>query len=157
VAEATLTPPTADEPAYPRSWIWDDDGDIAAGTYVKADRAPTRDYGPKTVVVLEIEGVERSIWLLNDALFNKFRQEIAARPGRQLTPGERVIVQRLEEKISQSSGRKYRDFRAYFPDKPPPTIEDLWGADIGETKPEPKSEMEVEAAAGNASDDSIPF
>jgi hypothetical protein len=129
LAETAEAAPELDDaaPSYPRAWMWDTE--LADGVYVKADRAPTRDYGEKTVIILQVCGEERSIWLLNDALFNQVRQEISRRPGRKLTPGERVVVQRLGERESVA-GRKYMDFRVHFPDRPDPTPEQLWGDDI---------------------------
>jgi hypothetical protein len=139
-------------PSFPRAWMWDDDGNLAVGTFVKVDRAPTRGFGPRTVVVLDIDGEERSLWLLNEALFNQFRTEVQSRPDRKLTPGERVVAQRLGKRTSESTGRTYVDFRVAFPDRPPPTIEALWGTDVADDKP-----VEQPAADDAKPDGDIPF
>ena len=103
-------------------------------------------------LILDIDGEERSIWLLNEALFNQFRQEIQSRPERKLASGERVVVQRLGKRKSESTGREYVDFRVHFPDRPEPTLEQLWGDDIAADKA-----TDQQAADEGKTDDGIPF
>jgi hypothetical protein len=134
--------------------MWDEDGDLLAGTFVKADRAPTR-YGPRTVVVLDVDGEQRSVWLLNEALFNQFKKEIQSRPDRKLTLSERVVVQRLGTRESQSTGHNYVDFRAHFPDRPQPTLEQLWGDDVNAGQP--KATVDQPKAGDAGPDSDIPF
>jgi hypothetical protein len=148
-----------EETSYPAAWLFDEDGDTASGTFIKFDRAPTKEYGMKTIAVLQIAEEDRSIWLHWDALFNRFKQEVTRRPGQTLEHGERVIVKKLGLRESKN-GRKYEDFEVLFPDRPPPTQAELWG-DIFEPVTEPEAgtpELAGEGPeAGAVDEDGIPF
>jgi hypothetical protein len=93
-------------------------GDACSGRFVRFDKAATRDFGKKLILVLEVDGEERSIWLLQTALFNRIRDELGDRPERKLNAGERVVIHRLAETTTQDGNRSYRPFRVYFPDRP---------------------------------------
>jgi hypothetical protein len=126
----SLTAERADgQPSFPRTWDWDTDGPTAAGTFVRFDSGPTKGYGRKPIVVLRIEGEERSVWILETALFGRFRDEIAQRPGRKLTAGERIVIRRGDMKRTQDGSREYRATTAYFPDAPEPSAAELFGLD----------------------------
>ena len=75
---------------YPQTWKFGDHGDVVAGTFVRFDEGPTREYGMRVILVLEVGGRERSIWLSQTALFNKVRDELNRRTSKTLDPGERV-------------------------------------------------------------------
>ena len=143
-----------EELSFPKSWKWDEDGDAVFGHFLRVDRGRTRDYGAKTIVVLEIDGTERSVWLTGDVLFAKFREELLDRPGRTLTIGERVAIRRHEPKESEA-GRKYRPFTVLFPDRPQPTTATLFDLDEPTPTPTPASEE----SSGNVAEpsDDIPF
>lgn len=120
-------PDSADETQYPAAWIFDEDGATVAGTFVKFDQGRTKEFGKKVIVVLEVAGVERSIWLSQMALFSKFRDELGSRPNNRLERGERVIVQRGSEKVEGKNGRRYWPFVVAFPDAPERSTSDLFG------------------------------
>ena len=60
--------------SHPTSWRWDTDGHAVRGTYVRMDEAAT-DYGRKAIVVLDVAGEERSVWLFEAATVSKFRDQ----------------------------------------------------------------------------------
>jgi len=123
----TPTVPQQEEPVYPTAWLWDEDGSTVAGTFVKFDEGRTKEYGKKVICVLLVNGVERSIWLSQLALFSKFRDELETRPGNRLEVGERVVVQRGAEKVEGANKRKYWPFTVAFPDAPERSTSDLFG------------------------------
>lgn len=133
---------------YPRNWRFDEDGGDVEGRYVRISAAPTS-YGEKPIVVLEIDGEERSVWLLETALRNRIADEVAKRPSGDLTPGERVVIHRGDKKTS-AAGREYRAFTARFPDAPKRSAAEILGASS-------ESAAENESASGASRDDDIPF
>ena len=124
---SVLTESSAEQPSYPKSWDWEVDGPTAAGTFVRFNSGPTKGYGRKPICVLEIDGEERSVWILETALFGRIRDELAQRPGQKLTAGERVVIRRGEMKKTQDGKREYRATTAYFPDAPEPSSAELFG------------------------------
>jgi hypothetical protein len=126
----TVTEQQAGETAYPETWKFGDHGDLVAGTFVRFDEGPTRDYGMRVILVLDVDGRERSIWLSQTALFNKVRDELNRRASKALDPGERVVVQR-HEKTTSENGREYWPFVVSFPDRPEKSTTDLFGLDEG--------------------------
>jgi hypothetical protein len=124
------------EAVYPAAWIFDEDGATVAGTFVKFDQGRTKEYGKKVICVLEVGGVERSVWLSQMALFSKFKDELESRPSKTLQPGERVVVQRGAEKVKgKTSDRSYWPFVVAFPDAPERSTSDLFGGfDEGHVK-----------------------
>ncbi len=146
-------PSAADEAVeYPENWLFDEHGDLVAGTFVKFSEGPTRDYGTKVILVLSVDGKQRSVWLSQMALFNQIRDELNRRSSKRLEPGERVVVDRLGKKESEN-GRSYWAFRCLFPDRPEKNENELFDLDLGlvkkeETEPEPPSPEP---------DDGIPF
>jgi hypothetical protein len=111
---------------YPKSWIWDEDGDLVEGTFVKFDQGQTKQYGAKVIMVTSVAGVERSVWLTQTVLFNQVRDELGKRPSKTLEPGERVVIRRLGKKESEA-GTSYWNFRTLFPDRPELDAADLFG------------------------------
>lgn len=147
---------TDEQPSYPKSWDWEVDGPTAAGTFVRFDSGPTKGYGHKPIVVLEIDEEERSIWILETALFGRFRDELAQRPGRKLTAGERIVIRRGDMKKTQDGKRDYRASTAYFPDAPEPSAAELFG--LGEMPPAAKQTDEGDDGLGALDQDGdIPF
>jgi hypothetical protein len=133
---------------YPRWWNWDEDGDLCAGTFVRFTEGFS-EYGEKTIVVLELDGEERSIWLHETVLFDEFRREVLRRPGRELDSGERVVVKRGEKQKTKDGKRTFRGFRVVFPDQPAPTTSDLLKLDE-----EPQEKTDEKPAAD---DGDLPF
>jgi hypothetical protein len=126
-----------------------------AGTFVRFDEGPTRDYGMRVILVLDVDGRERSVWLAQTALFNKVRDELNRRTSKALDLGERVVVQR-HEKTTSENGREYWPFTVSFPDRPEKSTTDLFGlVDEGLVRYEKTEPEEPEKKAGP--DDDIPF
>jgi len=75
----------------------------------------TRDGDDKPIAVGEIDGRERSLWLLTTALRNQFRK---------LDPqeGELVRIEFAGKKREAASGRNYYDDRVSAPDRPTTTV-----------------------------------
>jgi hypothetical protein len=102
---------------YPRNWNWDVDGDEIEGAFVELDEAPTA-YGSRPIVVLDVAGEKRTLWLLETALRSSFADEASRRSSSDgFTVGERIIVRRGAMRQS-STGRSYRSFKALFLDRP---------------------------------------
>ena len=143
---------------YPETWKFDEHGDLVAGTFVRFDEGPTRDYGMRVILVLDVDGVERSVWLSQTALFNKVQDELNRRTSKTLEPGERVVVQR-HEKTTSENGRSYWPFAVSFPDRPVKSTNDLFELDEGPVAYETKEPTETkERAPGDVGpDDGIPF
>ncbi len=136
---------------YPPAHLWDEHGDLVDGRFIRFDKGRTRDYGAKPVLVLDVDGDERSVWLLQTVLFEEVRRELAERPNHDLIPGERVVIRRLEPKIGDT-GRTYRPFRVLFPDRPRTSTSELF--DLGSI-PKPATPAEDEDETDE--DDEPPF
>jgi hypothetical protein len=116
-----------EDAVYPAAWIFDEDGPTVAGAFVKFAEGRTREYGKKVICVLDVGGVERSVWLSQMALFSKFKDELESRPSKTLEPGERVVVQRGDEKVKGKNDRSYWPFVVVFPDAPERSTADMFG------------------------------
>jgi hypothetical protein len=143
-------PEQADELDYPKSWIFDTDGDLVAGQFVRFSEGQTKEYGPKPILVLLVDGVERGVWLSQAVLFNRLRDELQRRASRRLDPGEQVVIERLDKKTSES-GRSYWAFRTAFPDRPEKKEDDLFDLNPGIVKNEEPASGDVDG------DGNIPF
>jgi hypothetical protein len=154
---ATVDESTAgtEEQQYPRSWLWDEDGDVCAGRFVRFDRGPTKGYGKKTIAVLEVTGEDRSVWLYQTALYGGFRDELVDRPVHELVPGERVVIQRGEMKETEDGSREYRDFTVLFPDRPQPSTEQLF-PDLDSPR-RVEGPEKTEGGESDGKDDDVPF
>lgn len=127
---------------FPRAWRWDEDGPRVAGTFVEMNEGPS-EYGRKAIAVLDVDGERRALWLSQEALANKFRDELERRGESDFTPGETIVVERGAEKVISANGRGYWPFKVRFPDAPRRSAADLLGASV-------QSGEDVE-------DDDIPF
>jgi len=116
---------TTEATQYPAAWIFDTDGEQVEGRYVALGEGPTRGYGNRPFVTLKVDGTERTVWLLWEALVNQVLGELERRPDNEFVPGETIIIRSLGKKTSESSGRQYEDFRAFFPEAPKPSGADL--------------------------------
>jgi hypothetical protein len=164
VPKSELDLPGDEEPmagkqaSFPRSWRWETDGELVSGRYLRFDSGPTRGYGRKPIIVLDLDGEERSIWLMQDVLYNRFRDELIGRPGRKLTVGERIVIRRLGEKTSEESGRTYRAFSILFPDRPETSPETLFDLPSTGTSGEANDrETASELAKATDGNNQIPF
>jgi hypothetical protein len=81
---------------FPESWIWEDDGPLVSGRFVRFDRGRTKDYGDKVIVVLDVDGEQRSVWLMTTVLHGKLHDELEQRPGHRLESGERITIKRRQ-------------------------------------------------------------
>jgi hypothetical protein len=129
---------------YPKTWSWDEDGEHLEGTFVEFGEGPTAN-GLQPLVVLEVDGERRSLWLFHEALRSKFRSELERRPDQDLNVGEPLIVRRREWKES-AVGRKYRDYFVAFPEAPRRSAAEILGLDAG-----------AQDDGEGVEDDSIPF
>jgi hypothetical protein len=117
------------ETDYPANWIFDEDGDEVAGTFVAFDEGQTRDYGLKPILILDGVGdppERRTVWLFG-ILPGQFAKELERRGTGDLVVGERIVITRLGEKQSESTGRMYTDYRVLFPDRPAKSASDILG------------------------------
>jgi hypothetical protein len=112
---------------FPRSWRFDEDGLRIAGTYVEMNEGPS-EYGRRAICVLDVDGEKRSLWLTNEALISKFRDELERRELADFTAGERIEVERGAEKKQSANGRGYWPFVVRFPDAPHKSAAELLGA-----------------------------
>ena len=65
---------------FPRTWIFDEHGDVVEGNYVEINEGPARfDHVP--IVVLELDDGERvGVWLFATVLRSAFADEVRRRP-----------------------------------------------------------------------------
>ena len=111
---------------FPKAWRWDEDGETLNGRFVRFDQGQMRSYGKKVIAVLEVGGVERSVWLTQTVLYGKFRDELERRPGHKLEPGERVYIKRTGKVESEAAVGAYWGFSIGFPDRREVSTEDLF-------------------------------
>ena len=152
--ENTVAESSAEEREYPESWRWDEDGDHVAGRFVGFDRASTRDYGQKAILVLDVDGTKRSVWLTQTVLYNKVRDEVASRPSKNLDQGERVSIRRLEQTPGEGGRQGYWKFRVLFPDRPELTATDVFELD---NNAQTGSAAPSQPASSSENEDDIPF
>jgi hypothetical protein len=103
--------------AFPAYWDWKADGLTVEGTFVRMDQRPTA-YGPKPILILDVDGVERSVWVNTNALRSKLAGELQRRKARNFDVGERVVIRRGAEKTTSANDRNYWPFQVKFPDGP---------------------------------------
>jgi hypothetical protein len=140
-------PEARGETGFPQAWKFDEDGLRIEGTYLRLDEGPT-EYGRRAIVVLDVEGVERALWLSAEVLRRRFADELERRQEQDFTVGELVVVERGEEKRESEAGRGYWPFTVQFPDAPQRTAASLLGADVTHEQGE---------KGGVRDDDDIPF
>ena len=94
-----------------------DDGETASGVYVRTDAGHTV-FGHRAILVLHIDGEERSVWINETSLRNRLRDELATRKARDFTIGERVIVRRSSttRESTTTPGRQVRLVAVRFRD-----------------------------------------
>lgn len=150
---------------FPESWIWDQDGERVSGSFVSFTRGQTRDFGPKVIVVLDVESERRSIWLNTTVLHGRFRDELQQRPDHRLNDGERITIRRLEKVESPEAIGPYWKFRVIFHDAPEPSVEEMFDLtdepplEQKPSKPKPaaKKTSKSKQSAEPESDDDVPF
>ena len=143
----------AEAPEYPAWWDFGRGRQGVEGAFVRAAQGYTQN-GPRPFVVLDVDGIERTVWLHHEVLRNKFAREVHRRPDKTIHVGETIRIWQLEPRESQSNagartglpGRVPRGSRA-DPDRhlgPPPEA----------SQPQPEAEG---ARGGGMPDDDIPF
>jgi hypothetical protein len=135
-----------EKPSYPAYWDFDEDGPLLSARFVKFDQGQTKMYGPKPICVIEADGEERSLWLTQTVLYQRFRDELLRRPGRTLAVGERISVERHEKKRTENGRYEYTPFTIIFHDAPELSTSDLFELDTGPAgaKSEEPSEPDVD-------------
>jgi hypothetical protein len=144
---ATVPQPN-DETDFARAWRWDEDGLHLEGTYLRLEEGPS-EYGRRAIVVLDVDGTERALWLSQQALRSKFADELERRSAGDFTIGEAVVVERGAEKTKSQNDRAYWPFTVRFPDAPHRSAAEILGTDVGAGTSEPANEA--------AADDDLPF
>jgi hypothetical protein len=141
------------ETDYPRAWDWEADGSELEGAYLAIESAPTAQ-GKRPILVLEVNGEPRTVWLFHEALVSKFREELEERPEGDLRQGEPIVIKRGEKKTSQN-GRDYVDYRVRFPEAPKRSPLDMLGVSSAGTG-EPVQENAGASSPASQGDD-IPW
>jgi hypothetical protein len=136
-----------DETDFPAYWDWADG--TLKGVYVRMESGPT-EFGTRPILIVDVNGVERSVWINAAALRSKLADELDRRKARDLTPGEHIEIRRGAEMKTSAAGREYWPFYVNFPDAPRSDAAGLLGLDDDDTDDEP-----LPPAA--AADDDIPF
>ena len=108
---------------YPRGWRFDEDGPEVSGKFVKFDVGQTKEYGSCPIIILNVNGEERSVWCFHQALRSKFQQEVHRRD---LEAGETVFIRQVGEKKSGNQ-RNYMAYVVQFPDAPPVDAKAIFG------------------------------
>lgn len=132
---------------FPKSWYFDKDGDSVEGTFVKTDRGNTREWGVAPIIVLNVNGEERSIWCFHQALRSQVRN---AKP----KVGDRIAIRQLPKIKSGSSPNMYHPYRVVNLDAPEGSAEDLSMFDDPTSTPAPVQQQAMPAADDG---DDIPF
>ena len=119
---------------YPATFVWEDDAEDlddryrVEGTFVALEEGPTAQ-GTRPILVLEVDGVPRSLWVLHGPFHDKLRDELERRAVPEFTVGERMVFERWKEKAtSESTGRSYTPYKAWFLDRPKRAAVDILGA-----------------------------
>ena len=94
------------EQTYPRAWRWNDDGDQLEGRFLRIEEAVTSPTSSKVaaVLVLDVEGHERSLWLWTLAL-KRFATDLA-RVG--VSPPDTALVEHLGTTMLDEDEAAYR-------------------------------------------------
>jgi hypothetical protein len=143
-----MTTETSNETAsaqskYPETWRWDEDGDVVEGAYVELSEAHTRfDGESRPILVLEVGGEKRTVWLFHMALQNQLREELLRRLGNELRVGEPIRIERLGKQESEN-GRTYVNYRASFPEAPKRSSLDILGGPAGQPESESKPDDDI--------------
>jgi hypothetical protein len=136
---------------YPRTWMWAEDGPVAEGNYVRADEGHTRDGTRVGILVLEIADEERALWTFEAAFRSKLADELRRRGERDFEAGERIRVERGEEKRRSEQGFDYWPFSVEFGNARPRDAAAIFG-DNARPEPEPEPSLGT-----SRQDDDIPF
>lgn len=125
------------------------------GRWLRGEKGHTRDSEPRGIAILEIDGVERSLWLHETALIAKLRD---LRP----EPGELLRVSKgSEKKTSETTGRQYWPIKATCPERPVAEFDwddPIFSDAVPEKTPEKTPASDVPSTFESKEDtDAIPF
>lgn len=84
---------------YPETWRFDEDGAEVIG-YARRTSTGNTVNGPVPILILEVDGVERSVWCMHTALLNRLRES-------NIQPGDVVGIRQLGEVEPKGGGRPY--------------------------------------------------
>lgn len=133
-------------------------GETADGHFKRLERGHDKDGKEHPIAVLEIDGEERSLWLLQTALRSQFKR---VKP----EPGELIRVSMATEKKLGGNGFNYWPFKVTALERPPETVDwndPLFGddsepfADVAEDEARGLAQADAEAER-DARDADIPF
>lgn len=114
MTDSTVSPKSDQD--YPESIVLEP-GLTVQGRWLRGTKGHTRDGDPRVIAVLEIDGVERGLWLHETALKAKIRD---LRP----EPGELLRVSKgAAKKTSEVSGREYWPIKVSCPERPPAELD----------------------------------
>lgn len=88
---------------FPRTWMFQEDGKQVVGTFVKLDEGMTRQYGACPIIVLNVDGEDRSVWMMHTALRSKLAQ---LRPA----VGDTIAIKQGDPRTSKND-MEYYDYR----------------------------------------------
>jgi hypothetical protein len=112
---------------FPRGWRFDEDGLEVEGRYVKADVGRTAN-GSAPIIVLDVDGEERSVWCFHTALRNRIADELATRVAGDFNPGELILIRQGEKKTG-ANDRAYVSYTVRFPEAPKRNARAIFKAD----------------------------
>jgi hypothetical protein len=146
----------AEQADFPRAWLWESDGNIESAKFVKFDKGMTKLYGAKPIVVLEVDGEERSVWLTTTVLFETFKRELESRESHALDPGETISIRWAGKKQPNGGGPAYHVHRVTFHDSPGQSPEAMFNLGTP-TQRLGESDAEPVAVLSDDHDDDIPY
>ena len=117
----------AEQADYPAAWMWEADGDIERGSFVKFDKGMTKLYGAKPIAVIAVDNEQRSVWLTTTVLFESFKRELESRENHTLEPGERISIHYGGKKQPDGGGPAYHVHKVTFHDSPGQSTEEMFG------------------------------
>jgi hypothetical protein len=142
---------------YPATFVWEEDAEDLGdryhleGTFLALEEGPTAQ-GTRPILVLEIDGEARSVWVLHGPFLNKLQEELERRAVPEFTVGERMVFERWKEKAtSESTGRSYTPYKAWYPDRPKRSAKDILGVGTSVVADD------VTENGDGQTDDGIPF
>jgi hypothetical protein len=148
---------------YPKTFVWEEDAEDLGdryrleGTFLALEEGPTAQ-GSRPILVLEIGGVPRSVWVLHGPFHDKLKEEIERRATPEFIVGERMVFERWKDKAtSESTGRSYTPYKAWFIDRPKRSEADILGAIKKQSDVAVEDVDLVAATDGNGQDSDIPF
>ena len=95
-------------PEFPENIILEP-GDAVEGRFLRLESGPTK-LGERPIAILDVDGAERSLWLLEQALRSQFREK-------QPKPGELVRIVKGAAKKTSAGGFGYWPCRVHTPER----------------------------------------